>query len=61
MTEELSTVYEPNQIERLADEIWAKGNYFHTAPPALSCARRPASRETRGWKARAGAASHTQS
>ena len=32
MTEELSTVYEPNQIERLADEIWAKGNYFHTAP-----------------------------
>lgn len=33
MTEMLSTVYEPNQIETLANEIWAKGNYFHTAPP----------------------------
>ena len=32
MTEMLSTVYEPNQIETLANEIWAKGNYFHTAP-----------------------------
>ncbi|MDD5135488.1 MAG: valine--tRNA ligase, partial [Phycisphaerae bacterium] len=32
MTEELSTVYEPSRIEKLADEIWAKGNYFHTAP-----------------------------
>ncbi|MFA6186073.1 MAG: valine--tRNA ligase [Phycisphaerae bacterium] len=38
MTEMLSTVYEPNQIEALASEIWAKGNYFHTTPaPALSC------------------------
>ncbi|MBU1260552.1 MAG: valine--tRNA ligase [Planctomycetes bacterium] len=34
MTEELSKVYEPKQIEALADEIWQKGNYFHTEPPA---------------------------
>ncbi|MBN1787593.1 MAG: class I tRNA ligase family protein, partial [Sedimentisphaerales bacterium] len=34
MAEELSTVYEPKQIEALADDIWQKGNYFHTAPPA---------------------------
>ncbi|MFA6177054.1 MAG: class I tRNA ligase family protein, partial [Phycisphaerae bacterium] len=32
MADELSTVYEPNQIELLADQIWTKGNYFHTAP-----------------------------
>jgi valyl-tRNA synthetase len=34
MAEELSKVYEPKEIERLADEIWLKGNYFHTEPPA---------------------------
>jgi valyl-tRNA synthetase len=33
MAEELSKVYEPKEIERLADEIWLKGNYFHTEPP----------------------------
>jgi hypothetical protein len=32
--DELSKVYEPKEIERLADEIWQKGNYFHTEPPA---------------------------
>ncbi len=37
MTNELSKVYEPKEIERLADEIWQRGNYFHTEPPALSC------------------------
>ncbi|MDP2932795.1 MAG: class I tRNA ligase family protein, partial [bacterium] len=31
---ELSKIYEPKQIEALADEIWLKGNYFHTEPPA---------------------------
>ena len=34
MTETLSTVYEPHTIEALAQEIWEKGNYFHTEPPA---------------------------
>jgi valyl-tRNA synthetase len=34
MTDELSKVYEPKEIERLADEIWQRGNYFHTEPPA---------------------------
>jgi len=34
MADELSKVYEPNQIERLAEQIWEKGNYFHTEPPA---------------------------
>ncbi len=34
MADELSKVYEPKQIEALADEIWQRGNYFHTAPPA---------------------------
>jgi len=42
MTDELSKVYEPNQIERLADEIWSKGNYFHTEPPAKGGRKTPA-------------------
>jgi len=29
MTEQLSTVYEPRQIEADAEAIWNKGNYFH--------------------------------
>lgn len=33
MAEELSKVYEPKEIEKLADGIWSKGNYFHTEPP----------------------------
>ncbi|MEN6384083.1 MAG: valine--tRNA ligase [Phycisphaerales bacterium] len=34
MTEELSKVYEPKEIERFAEKIWESGNYFHTEPPA---------------------------
>jgi valyl-tRNA synthetase len=34
MAEELSKVYEPKEIEQFADCLWAKGNYFHTEPPA---------------------------
>lgn len=34
MANELSKVYEPKEIERLADAIWQKGGFFHTEPPA---------------------------
>ncbi|OQA02832.1 MAG: Valine--tRNA ligase [Planctomycetes bacterium ADurb.Bin401] len=34
MAEELSKTYEPKEIEKSSDEIWQKGNYFHTEPPA---------------------------
>jgi len=34
MAEDLSTVYEPKEIERFADDIWARGNYFHTESPS---------------------------
>jgi len=47
MTEELSKVYEPRQIERLADEIWQKGNYFHTEPPTPSLASQEAEGESK--------------
>ncbi|MDD5010923.1 MAG: class I tRNA ligase family protein, partial [Phycisphaerae bacterium] len=30
--DELSKIYEPGQTEKFADEIWQKGNYFHTEP-----------------------------
>ena len=42
MTEELSKVYEPKEIERLADEIWLKGKYFHTEPPGKGGRKSPA-------------------
>ncbi len=29
MSEELSKVYEPSQIQQIAGQIWEKGNYFH--------------------------------
>ncbi len=32
MGEELSKVYEPSTIEKLADEIWIGGGYFHAEP-----------------------------
>ena len=32
MGEELSKVYEPQTIEKLADEIWLRGGYFHAEP-----------------------------
>ena len=34
MAKEISTVYEPNEIEKKAKEIWQKGDHFHTEPPA---------------------------
>ncbi|MCD4831246.1 MAG: valine--tRNA ligase [Anaerohalosphaeraceae bacterium] len=34
MPEILSTVYDPVEIERIADAIWTNGNYFHAEPPA---------------------------
>ncbi|MCX5632991.1 MAG: valine--tRNA ligase [Phycisphaerae bacterium] len=42
MADELSKVYEPNQIERLAEQIWEKGNFFHTEPPAKGGRKSPA-------------------
>ena len=42
MAEELSKVYEPRQIEALADEIWLKSNYFHTEPPGKGGRKSPA-------------------
>ncbi len=32
MAEELSKVYEPENTEQQADQIWAAGNYFHAEP-----------------------------
>jgi len=32
MSEELSKVYEPKTIEKLADEIWLAGGHFHAEP-----------------------------
>ncbi|MBN1818582.1 MAG: valine--tRNA ligase [Sedimentisphaerales bacterium] len=32
MTEQLSTVYDPRTIERQAEEIWNRGQYFHAEP-----------------------------
>jgi len=34
MSEELSKVYEPKTIEKLADKIWLAGGYFHAEPPS---------------------------
>jgi len=34
MSEELSKVYEPKEIEIRANEIWFSGNYFHVEVPA---------------------------
>ena len=34
MAEQLSKVYEPQEIEKQAAEFWRKGNYFHAEPPA---------------------------
>ncbi|HBG28148.1 MAG: valine--tRNA ligase [Planctomycetes bacterium GWF2_41_51] len=34
MAEELSKTYEPKEIEKSSDQLWSKGNYFHTEPPA---------------------------
>jgi valyl-tRNA synthetase len=34
MAEQLSKIYEPQEIEKQAAEIWREGNYFHAEPPA---------------------------
>lgn len=34
MSKELSTTYQPREIERMAAEIWENGRYFHAEPPA---------------------------
>ncbi len=34
MKENLSTVYQPEQVEAQAKKIWQQGDYFHTSPPA---------------------------
>ena len=34
MAKELSTVYQPDEVENQAKEIWNKGNFFHAEPPA---------------------------
>ena len=34
MAKELSTTYQPREIEKQAAEIWSNGDYFHTEPPA---------------------------
>ena len=33
MTEELSKIYEPKEIERQANDIWTSGDYFHAVTP----------------------------
>lgn len=48
--EELSKTYEPAKTEALAQQIWEKGNYFHTEPPpALSCESKSGGRKTQPY------------
>jgi len=34
MAEQLAKIYDPKSIEKEANEIWNKGQYFHAQPPA---------------------------
>ncbi len=50
MGEELSKVYEPQTIEKLADEIWLRGGYFHAEPSGDGTRLGEASRSRRDEK-----------